>query len=226
MRHSDRLLGGESLLKADLFCLSFGGEIFPEGLLVPGDFKLGFQRVELLRFLVMGILVLSQRRPKSFQLGAEFLRIIRRRLRWNERAGFEIRVFECPVEPDADLPDDLEHRKGGAMVPRERVVGGISRAADFAEQLVDLVWEDSVVPQATKEFELAVFRLVQNADVGSNKLGNDFRQLPELQETGIRIVCEVTFRKHPKTKELLIVRAQMGEVAAQGRPGLHRLGKG
>ena len=54
-------------------------------------------------------------------------------------------VLECAVEPSAGLPDNLEHREGGAVVASECVVGGISRAADFAEELVDLVREDAVV---------------------------------------------------------------------------------
>jgi hypothetical protein len=45
------------------------------------------------------------------------------------------------------------------------MVGGIPGAADFAEELVNLIWEDPVVAQSAKEFVLAVFWAVENADV-------------------------------------------------------------
>jgi hypothetical protein len=123
----------------------------------------------------------------------------------NERAGFEIRVLECAVEPNADLPDDFEHRQGGAVIAGERVVGGISRAADFAEELVNFVGENAVVAQATEEFVLTIFWPIQDTDVGCDKLGEDFRELPQLEETGVWIVGEIAFCKHPKVEKLLVV---------------------
>jgi hypothetical protein len=105
------------------------------------------------------------------------------------------------------------------------VVGGISRAADFAEELVDLVGEDTVVPQAAEEFVLAVFGAIEDADVGGDELGENFRQLPEFEKAGVRIFGEIAFGEHPEAEELLIVRLQMGEVAAQGRAGLHGSGR-
>ena len=85
------------------------------------------------------------------------------------------------------------------------MVGGISRAADFAEELVDLVREDAVDAKATEEFVLAVFRPIQDTDVGCDPLGEDFRELPEFQEVGIWVVGEVAFCEHPEAEELLIV---------------------
>lgn len=175
----------------------------------------------------MGGLILGQLVGEGFKLGAEFLGFVRRWLRRDERAGFEIRILERAVEPDADLPDDLEHRQSGAVVAGERVVGGIPGAADFAEELVDLVGEDAVVSQAAEKFVLAVVGAVKDADVGGDELGEDFGQLPEFQETGVWIFREIAFGQHPEAKKLLIVRLQMGEVAAQVGGGFHqRIGAG
>ena len=49
------------------------------------------------------------------------------------------------MKPDAELPGDFEVRKGHAMIPSEGVVRIVARAPDFAEKLVDLVGEDSVI---------------------------------------------------------------------------------
>ena len=215
------LFGGEALLEAGFFSFGFAGQAFPKGLLVFCCPQFGLHRVELPGFLVMGGLILGQFVGEGFQLGAEFLRLVRRCLRRDEGAGFEIRVLECAVEPDADLPNDLKHRQSGAVVARQRVVGGISRAADFAEELVDLVGEDAVVAQAAEEFELAVFRAIEDADVRRYELCEDFGQLPKFQETGIRIFGEIAFCEHPQSEELLIVELQMSEVAAQGSPRFH-----
>jgi hypothetical protein len=98
--------------------------------------------------------------------------------------------------------------------------GGISRAADFAEELVNFVREDAVVSQAGQEFVLSILT-AKNADVGCHNLGNQLGQLPQLEEAAIRVVGEIAFCEHPQSEELLIVELQMSEVAAQGSPGFH-----
>ena len=54
------------------------------------------------------------------------------------------------MEPNANLPDDLEHCQGGAVGTGGRMVSGIAGAADLAKQLVDLGWKNAVIPEAGK----------------------------------------------------------------------------
>ena len=69
--------------------------------------------------------------------------------------------------------------------------------------------------QLGAEFVGLVLRALEDADVRGDHLGEDFGELPELEEAGIRVLREVTLGQHPETQELPIVRLQMGEVAAE-----------
>jgi hypothetical protein len=58
------------------------------------------------------------------------------------------------VEPDAELPGDLEIGERGAMVAGDRVARGVAGAPDFAEELSYLAREDALVLQASKQVVL------------------------------------------------------------------------
>jgi hypothetical protein len=191
-------------------------------LLVLGGLEFGGEGIELLGFLVMGGLVIGEGFREGVEFGAEFVRFVFRWLGRDEGAGFEVSFGEGAVEPDAELPDDLECGECSSMVARERVVGGVPRSSDLAEELVDFHGEDAVVAEPQEEFVLTILRAVEDADIGGDELGEELGELAELEKAGVRILGEIPFRQHAETQELLIVRLQMGEVAAEPRSGRHR----
>jgi hypothetical protein len=89
------------------------------------------------------------------------------------------------MEPDAELPDDFQCGEGRPVVAGEGMVGGVAGAADLAEDLVNLGWEDAMVAEAEEEFVLAILRTVENADVRCGDLGEEFRELAEFEQAGV-----------------------------------------
>jgi hypothetical protein len=70
---------------------------------------------------------------------------------------------------------------------------------------------------------LAFIRAVKNPDAGRHELGEELAELAEFEKAGVRIVREIPLRKHPEPQKLLIMRLQMGEVAAQEWARLHEV---
>jgi hypothetical protein len=213
------LLGGEARLEGRFLGLRLGGHAFPERLLVLRGLELLLQGSELEGFLVVGGLVVGQLLGEGLEFGAEFFGLVRRRTGRDEGAGFELGLAEGPVEPDPELPSDLEGSERGPVVAGEGVVRGIPGPSDLAEKLVDLVGENPVVAQPVEKIVLPFLRPFEDADVRSDHLGEDFAQLAELQQAGVRILREIPLGQHPETQQLLIVRLQMGEVAAEALGG-------
>jgi hypothetical protein len=98
---------------------------------------------------------------------------------------------------------------------------GTGLDAEVSETLANLDRHDAVVARAVQEFVLPVVWAVENADVRCDELGEKFRELSELEKAGVWILRKIPLREHPKAQQLLIVRLQMGEVAAQAGTGFH-----
>lgn len=78
---------------------------------------------------------------------------------------------------------------------------------------MNIVGKNAVIAQAAEQFELTLLWSIQYTYMRSDKLGQDFGQLSKLQQASVRVFGKVSLRQHAETQKLLIMLAQMGEVA-------------
>jgi hypothetical protein len=62
------------------------------------------------------------------------------------------------------------------------MVGGIARAANLVEKLIDLPRKDAVITQAAQKFVLSLLGLLIDAYGGGDELGEHLRKLPQLKQ--------------------------------------------
>src|SRR5262249_8348930 len=131
------------------------------------------------------------------KLGPKLVTLVLRRRRGHEGARFEGRAGKGAMKPDAELPCDLEDGERSTMVAGDGVTRGVTRASDFTEELYDLSREDPLILQSTKEVILRLVARGVETYLGGHELCEQLRELPQLQDRGVRIVGEVPFGKHP-----------------------------
>jgi hypothetical protein len=98
--------------------------------------------------------VLFQLLAETGEFGTQIGTFVLRSLWRDEGAGLERGVSEGAVEPEPELPGDLEHGQGGAMVTRYGVARGVAGAPHFAEELGDLARQNALVLQAAQQVVL------------------------------------------------------------------------
>ena len=79
------------------------------------------------------------------KFGAELIALVLWWLRRDKRAGLESWVREGAMEPDAQLPRELEGGEGRAMVADDRVRRRITTPSDFPEELSNLAREYALI---------------------------------------------------------------------------------
>ena len=98
------------------------------------------------------------------------------------------------------------------MVAAQAMVGIVACLANLSEQRPDFAWNDALVLQSPDQIDLHLVGRREDSHVRRRELREQFGQLSELQEAGVRIVGKVALGKHPEAHELLIVRLEMSEV--------------
>jgi hypothetical protein len=167
--------------------------------------------------------VLFQHLVEAGKFGAQLGAFVLRGLRGDEGAGVERGILEGTVEPEPELPCDLECGQGSAMVTRYGMAGGIAGAPYFAKELGNLARQNTLILQAAQQVVLGLlWRLIQT-DLRRYELCQKLGELPQLEERGIRVIGKVALRKHAQTQELLVVLLQTGEVAGEKRWLMHHL---
>ena len=200
-----RLRSGQRLLRSQLLCerclgvFGFDRHLFPEGLFILGLAKLGFRGFEVLHDFMTGGAMLLQLLGQTRKFGAKVVGLVPWSLRRDEGAGLECRVLEGAVEPDANLPGELECREHGAMISDQRMTGGVACSPHFIEELGNLARKDALLLQAADEFVLCLLRRHIDADMCRDMLGEELCQLAQLEQRGIRILREIPFREQTQT---------------------------
>ena len=100
--------------------------------------------------------VLFQLLAEAGEFGTQIGAFVLRGLRRDEGAGLERGVLEGAVEPEPELPGDLERGEGGAMVARHGVARGVAGAPHFTEELGDLARQNALVLQAAQQVVLGL----------------------------------------------------------------------
>jgi len=136
--------------------------------------------------------------------------------RRDEGAGLVCRVPEGAVEPDADLPGELECCERGAVISDQRVAGGVACPPDFTEELGNLARKDTLILQSADKLILGLLRRHIGTDIRRDMLREQLGQLAQLEQRGIRVLREIPFREQPQAQELLVVLRELGEVGLDG----------
>jgi hypothetical protein len=152
--------------------------------------------------------VLYKRLAEAGKFGAQLGAFVRRSLRGDEGTGLKRGFLEGAVEPEPELPGNLERSQGNAMVARLGVARGVTGATHLAEELGDLAWEYALVLKAAQQVILGLLRRLLQADLRRHELRQKLGELPQLEERGVRIIRKVALRKHAQA--LRVVLLQMG----------------
>ena len=150
------LLGGELQLQRGFCCLGLARHLLPEGLLILGLTQPGLSGVQTLGGFLMCRAVLFQRLVEAGEFGVQIGAFVRRGLWRDEGAGLEHGVLEGAVEPESELPGDLECGQGSAMVTRHGVARGVAGAPHFTEELGDLTRQHALILQAAQQVVLGL----------------------------------------------------------------------
>lgn len=105
----------------------------------------------------------------------------------------------------------------------DRVIRGVARAPNFAEELSYLAGEDALVLQAAKEVVLRFFARRVQADLRGHQLREELGELAQLQQRSVRVVRKVALRKHAQTHELFVVHSEVCKVRARSTFKLRHL---
>ena len=138
----------------------------------------------------------------------------------DEGPGLEGGVLEGAVEPDRELPGDLEGGERPFVVALQAMGRGVAAAPDLVEELGDLARDQAAVTQPAQQVELGLGGGFVQADLGRDHLTKELRELAELDQRGVGVLREVPLCQQPQAQELVIVFPEVGEVAAK------RLGRG
>ena len=160
-------LGLKSFKSAQEFALRglcLGGHRLPERTITLGLFGLGLDLIKRLGRVLMRSAELGQLDAQHVQFGLEFGPFVRRRHRRLEGAGLECWVFECPMEPDAELPSEPQPEQCGSVIPRQTMVGIVARLAHLGEQTSHFARNDALILQAPKQVDLLLVRRSEKTD--------------------------------------------------------------
>ena len=138
----------------------------------------------------------------------------RRRLRWLKRATTKLRITEGAVKPHPQLPGHAQDLQGGGVIAMQIVVSQVALAAQAMEQLSHLPLQHAIALQPPQQLLLGFLLPQLHAKTGGHMLGQQFPQLPQLQQGRIGVVGEIALRQRAQPEQLLVVGAEVGEVGA------------
>jgi protein-tyrosine phosphatase len=134
-------------------------------------------------------------------------------IRWrDEWTGVEGSILERAVEPRAQLPGHAQLMERLAVIASSIVNGGVARLAKAMEQVGHLAGQQAIVPQAREQVDLVLAYGGVDTGVGCRPLGENFAELPQLDQARARVADEVPLRERTEVIEETIVRHQEPEV--------------
>lgn len=220
------LKGGQSLFGFDAHGLGFGGQFLPGRLVLGHPPGLLLRRLALAGFFIgqtLGLfgcgLLLRQLGPQPLQF------LVQRRVglgrvgRRNERAGLEARVIpEGAVEPDADLPGDLERGQGLPMIAAAVMSRRVADLADRVEQVGHLARDGAINRKAAQHIGEGLGRIVVASGSGGDVESDQFSELAQLQQASVWVLREIPLSQSRMTDQLVVMNGEKSEV---GRNYLH-----
>ena len=124
------------------------------------------------------------------------------------------------MKPHADLPGIAQGGECRAVIALQCMIGVIARDPHLGEELIHLIRQDAVLTKSLKQVVLTFLLSRFDAHAGCEHHRQRLGQLAEFQQARIWVIGEVALSEHPQAQQLLIVLAQMGEIADQvGRSG-------
>ena len=195
-----------------------GGQRFPFLLLHPRLSQLGLCLRQLFGHLAFGALESGQGFAQLPQLLRQLRIPRRRRLGRLKRAATELRIPEGAVKPHPQLPGHAQDFQGRGVVAVQIVVGQVALAPHPMEQLGHLPLQHAIPLQPPQELLLGFLHPDLHPEPGRHLLGQQLRQLPQLEQGGVGILWEVALRQEAQAKQLLVVAAEVEEVGAHRWP--------
>ena len=214
------LASPQPLLQCGPALLRLQGHLLPECPVIGRGAELCLDGLQTPDGLPVLCLVLGERERQAIELGAQVLALVPGRDRGDEGSGLEGGVLEGAVEPDRELPGDLEGGERPFVVALKAMGRGVAAAPDLVEELGDLARDQAAVTQPAQQVELGLGGRFVQADLGRDHLTKELRELAELDQRGVGILREVPLCQQPQAQELVIVFPEVSEVAAK------RLGRG
>ena len=80
------------------------------------------------------------------------------------------------------------------------------------EEVLGFRGNDAVELQAAEKINLSLLRILKEACLGSDKLGENLAELPQFDQGGVGVLGEVTLCQCPEAHELCVVFRQESEV--------------
>ena len=139
---------------------------------------------------------------------------VERRLRRRERAGPEAAVAEGAVEPDGELPRDLEPGQRRRVVAAVQVDRLIADALEIVEQVDDVARIGHVPAETPEQVGLRLVHAHEHASPGGELLCQQLAELPKLHQAGHEVVSEVALGLRGDADQDVVVAGEEAEVGA------------
>ncbi len=185
------LEGGQLLGQRRTGGFRLGGIVFPErtvfrlgvGTLLGRD-ACGFRRFRGLARQLGGGKAGIAFRAQPLQLLVQRGGRVRRRTGWLEGTRLESRVAVGLVEPDGELPRDLEAAQRGRMIATMLVGSIIPEAAEIMKEVENFARIPGLPAEPRKQLGLGFVRGNENTGPGGHLLRQQLAKLPQLHQRG------------------------------------------
>jgi len=236
LRDRRRLDTGKLLLQREQMALRLGRERLPNRPFLRLGLGALLRAATCLLGLRRGTRGTVDRRKRQHLLRAQPLQLvpqrggrIRRRPRRFERARPEITFPKGAMEPDGELPRDLEPGQCRRVVAAVLVDRLVASAPEAMEQVDDVARVGRVALEAAEQVGLGFLHAYEHAGAGRKLLSEQLAELAQLHQAGDRIFGEVALRLRGHGHQRTVIAGEEAEVRAggptwtgHGRPGLDK----
>jgi hypothetical protein len=107
-------------------------------------------------------------------------------------------LLEGAIEPDGELPRDLQRCQCFGMSTALVVTGAVAGDADLVKEVGGLTRQEAFEFQPAQQVGLRFFRRSKKSCTCGGCLGEQLTELAELDEAGIGIVLKIMFGERPE----------------------------
>lgn len=146
---------------------------------------------------------------------------------WHEGAGLEIRLIpKSTVKPDSQLTSDPQMMQSVPLSRLLRLVNrDVPRLSDAVKQLRHFAVKNAAFVKSVQQPELILLGIDVNPRPSRRILGQQLRELPQLNQADIRVVENVPLRLGRNLKHQLTVLTQEAKIGRGCRFGAHAVAR-
>ena len=135
----------------------------------------------------------------------------------NEGAGLKCLVDEGSEIPDAKLTRDLERGQRLSMISAMSMRRFVADDSHLMKKVGDFSRYHAFEFEAAKQIRLLLVRACEQASFCSRELGEQFPELPKLDEGGAGVIAEIPLGQRAKAHELDVMLGKKSEVCTCDR---------